>query len=59
MPQRGRPNVPANVRYTAAFLAELRETTLEGLEPILDANARRVFGLPDGRVADYSSQRAD
>lgn len=46
-PRRGRPNVPANVRYTAAFLAELRGVTLARLEPLLDANARRVYGLPD------------
>lgn len=46
-PRRGRPNVPANVRYTAAFLAELRGVTLGGLEAVLDANARRVYDLPD------------
>ena len=46
-PRRGRPNIPANVRYTAAFLAELRGVTLRGLEALLDANARRVYGLPD------------
>lgn len=45
-PRRGRRNVPANVRYTAAFLAELRGTDLARLEPILDANARTVYGLP-------------
>ena len=45
-PRRGRPNVPANVRYTAAFLAELRGVTVGDLEPLLDANARRVYGLP-------------
>ncbi len=46
-PKRGRPNIPARVRYTAAFLAELRGTTLEALEPVLDANARAVYGLPN------------
>lgn len=45
-PKRGRRNVPANVRYTAAFLAELRGTDLARLEPILDENARTVYGLP-------------
>ena len=45
-PKRGRRNVPANVRYTAAFLAELRGTDLARLEPILDCNARTVYGLP-------------
>ena len=46
-PKRGRRNVPSRVRYTAAFLAELRGTSLEGLEPVLDANARRVYDLSD------------
>lgn len=45
-PKRGRRNVPANVFHTAAFLAELRGTSLERLEPILDRNARTVYGLP-------------
>ncbi len=45
-PKRGRPNVPARVRYTAAFLAELRGLPLEELEIHLDANARAVYGLP-------------
>lgn len=45
-PKRGRPNVPARVRYTAAFLAELRGLPLEELEPQLDTNARTVYGLP-------------
>ena len=46
-PKRGRPNVPARVRYTAAFLAELRGTSLGGLEPTLDANAHTVYTLPN------------
>jgi TatD DNase family protein len=46
-PKRGRRNVPAHVRHTAAFLAELRGVTLEALEPILDSNARAVYGLPE------------
>lgn len=45
-PRRGRRNIPSNVRYTAAFLAELRGTELESLEAVLDANARAVYGLP-------------
>ncbi len=45
-PKRGRPNMPSNVRYTAAFLAELRGIDLDELEPILDTNARRVYSLP-------------
>lgn len=45
-PKRGRPNVPARVRYTAAFLAELRGVPLAALEPQLDENARSVYRLP-------------
>ncbi len=47
VPLRGRPNVPANVRYTAAVLADLRGVPLAELEPILDANAVSLYGLPD------------
>lgn len=46
-PKRGQRNVPANVRYTATFLAELRGVTLGALELTLDANARTVYGLPE------------
>ncbi len=45
VPRRGRPNTPANVRYTAAFLAELRGETLEEVETYTDENAARVYGL--------------
>ena len=45
VPRRGRPNVPANVRYTARFLAELRAETLEEVETYTDENAARVYGL--------------
>lgn len=43
-PRRGSRNEPANVRFTAAVLAEVREMELDDLEPILDANAQRVYG---------------
>lgn len=46
VPLRGRPNVPANVRHTAAFLAELSGVPLPELEAVLDENARRLFRLP-------------
>ena len=46
-PKRGQPNVPANVRLTAQFLADLRGETLGELEAATDANARRVYGLPE------------
>lgn len=44
-PKRGERNVPANVRYTAAFLAELRGLSLSALEKLTDDNAARVYGL--------------
>ena len=42
--RRGRPNEPAYVRATAAFLAELRGQRYEELEALLESNARSVFG---------------
>ena len=45
VPKRGEPNVPANVRHTAAFLAELRGESLEEVEAYTDENAARVYGL--------------
>jgi TatD DNase family protein len=46
VPRRGRPNVPLNVRYTAAELARLRGVDAGELERRLDANARALFRLP-------------
>ena len=43
-PVRGRPNEPANVMYTANFVAELRGIGYDELERTVDANAARVFG---------------
>jgi TatD DNase family protein len=45
-PVRGRPNEPANVVHTLAALADARRADAEELEQQIDANARRVFGLP-------------
>lgn len=45
IPKRGEKNVPANVRHTAAFLASLRNETLEAVEIYTDANAKRVYNL--------------
>jgi TatD DNase family protein len=45
IPLRGSPNVPGNVRLTAARLAEVRGAEPAELEPLLDANARRLFRL--------------
>lgn len=44
VPHRGRPNTPANVRLTAAVLAEVRGVPAEALERTLDANAAALFG---------------
>ena len=41
---RGKPNEPANVTHTAAFLAELRGVSYDDLERTVEDNARRVFG---------------
>jgi TatD DNase family protein len=41
--RRGKPNEPAYVRATARFLADLRGTTPEEMEQLLDANAARLF----------------
>jgi TatD DNase family protein len=45
VPKRGERNVPANVHYTARFLAELRGEDPAEVEAYTDANARRVYGL--------------
>ena len=46
-PVRGkRPNEPANVRYTATCLAEVRGVTLEELANTTSTNACRLFGIP-------------
>ena len=47
-PKRGQRNVPAYVRYTAAFLAELRGLEPEALEALTDGNALRFYQLPLG-----------
>ena len=44
--KRGERNVPANVRLTAQFLAELRGESLVSIEEVTDENAKRVYGLP-------------
>jgi TatD DNase family protein len=40
---RGKPNEPAYVRSTAAFLAELRGQTYEQLEAVVQSNAEWIF----------------
>lgn len=45
IPQRGKKNQPAFVRYTAAFLAELRGESSAEVEAYTDANAIGIYGL--------------
>lgn len=45
VPLRGKPNRPVNVHLTAQALAESVGLPLSELEPILDANAQRLFRL--------------
>ena len=44
-PMRGHRNEPANIAYTAKFLAELRGEALEDLEAATSQNAERLFGI--------------
>ena len=44
-PLRGRRNEPANVRFVAARLAEIRGETTEELAAVTFANAERIYGL--------------
>jgi TatD DNase family protein len=44
-PRRGRPNEPANVVYTIAALAEVREEDADELGARIEANAVQAFGL--------------
>jgi TatD DNase family protein len=46
VPLRGRPNSPANVLHTLAFLARLRGVDAASLGELIERNAARVFGLP-------------
>ena len=43
-PVRGKPNEPAYVVHTAAFLAERRGVAREELEQVLERNGARLFG---------------
>lgn len=44
-PMRGKRNEPANLAYTAKFLAELRGESLEDLEHATTTNAEKLFGI--------------
>lgn len=43
-PFRGKPNSPARVRHVAETLARVRSLSLEEMEEVLCANARKLFG---------------
>ncbi len=45
VPHRGKRNVPANVAFTCAKLAELRGVSTGHMESITDLNALRAFGI--------------
>ena len=48
VPHRGAVNTPARVVDTAAVIADSRGWTTERVAEVTTANARRVFGLPEG-----------
>lgn len=50
VPLRGKRNVPANVRHTAAVLAEVRGLSPAELEAVLDSNAAALYGLDRERL---------
>ena len=43
VPKRGKPNEPAYVRHTAAFVAQLRSDSLENIAQATTANCLRLF----------------
>ncbi|MDD6310922.1 MAG: TatD family hydrolase [Firmicutes bacterium] len=45
VPMRGKPNVPMNVEYTAAKIAEIKGMTLEEVAARTKANAMRFYGI--------------
>lgn len=48
VPHRGAVNTPTRVVDTAAVIADCRGWTTERVAEVTTANARRVFGLPEG-----------
>jgi TatD DNase family protein len=43
IPHRGQPNEPALIAHTAAFLADLRNLSLESLADLTTANFHHLF----------------
>ena len=46
IPFRGKPNKPAHIPVIAAFIAELRDISLQELAEQTNENAQRLFKLP-------------
>ena len=44
-PKRGTRNEPANVKYTAQKVADIRQMSLESLSSIVTENAKRFYGI--------------
>jgi TatD DNase family protein len=56
VPRRGKRNEPSYLEYTARFIADLREVSLDDLARITTLNAKRLFGvgtLPDRAEIAY------
>ncbi len=47
VPLRGKPNEPAYIAHTAAFLSKLRQESIEDLATQTTRNSRLLFGLDD------------
>lgn len=44
-PEKGKPNVPQNVKYTLELLASLRNASKEEIGKIIDKNGKQIFGI--------------
>ena len=48
-PLRGRRNEPANVKYTAQKIADIKEMSLEKLAEATTENAKKFYSVPFGK----------